>query len=119
MLTEALENTLNRHLTRSPRARAICRELAGLRIGVSVTGTRSGVVVECAAESLRLRRDAATQDLPEPDARVSGSPLALLALAGADPEAVIRRGDVRITGDAEVAQRFRELALLLRREASA
>jgi ubiquinone biosynthesis protein UbiJ len=38
----------------------------------------------------------------------------LLALAGAEPEAVIQRGDVRIEGDAEIAQQFRELVTLLR-----
>jgi len=114
MLTEALENTLNRHLTRSPRAREICRELAGRRIAVSVRGTGHATVLECAPESLHLHREATEPGEREPDARVSGSPLALLALAGTDPEAVIRRGDVSISGDAEVAQRFRELARLLR-----
>jgi len=35
-------------------------------------------------------------------------------LMGDEPQAVIQRGDVRIEGDAEVAQQFRELAALLR-----
>jgi ubiquinone biosynthesis protein UbiJ len=38
----------------------------------------------------------------------------LAALAGAHPEEVIQRGDVRIRGDAELAQKFRELAMLLK-----
>jgi len=40
--------------------------------------------------------------------------MSLAALAGAHPEEVIRRGDVSIRGDAELAQKFRELAMLLK-----
>ena len=40
--------------------------------------------------------------------------LNLAALAGSHPEEVIQRGDVEIRGDAEVAQQFRELAMLLK-----
>ena len=53
----------------------------------------------------------------EADATIVGAPLSLLALvalADADAQAVIRRGDVRIEGDAEIAQQFRELGGLLR-----
>ena len=38
----------------------------------------------------------------------------LAALAGSHPEEVIQRGDVTIRGDAEIAQKFRELAMLLK-----
>jgi ubiquinone biosynthesis protein UbiJ len=48
------------------------------------------------------------------DAEISGSLMSLAALSGAHPEEVIRRGDVTIRGDAELAQKFRELAMLLR-----
>jgi ubiquinone biosynthesis protein UbiJ len=37
-----------------------------------------------------------------------------MALIGDTPEEVLQRGDVQIRGDAELAQKFRELALLLR-----
>jgi ubiquinone biosynthesis protein UbiJ len=40
--------------------------------------------------------------------------ISLAALAGSHPEDVIQRGDVTIRGDAEVAQKFRELAMLLK-----
>jgi ubiquinone biosynthesis protein UbiJ len=43
------------------------------------------------------------------DASLSGTPIALLALAGPRAEGALRGGGVRIEGDAEVAQRFREL----------
>ena len=47
-------------------------------------------------------------------AEVEGTPLNLVALAGAEPEALLQRGAVTIRGDVELAQRYRELALLLR-----
>jgi ubiquinone biosynthesis protein UbiJ len=43
------------------------------------------------------------------DASLSGTPIALLALAGPRAEGALRGGGVRIEGDAEVAQKFREL----------
>jgi ubiquinone biosynthesis protein UbiJ len=48
------------------------------------------------------------------DATLIGAPLSLLALSGADAQAVIQRGDARIEGNLDVAQQFRELALHLR-----
>ncbi|MEJ1966205.1 MAG: SCP2 sterol-binding domain-containing protein [Gammaproteobacteria bacterium] len=109
MLTETLENVLNRGLPRSPRARQLCRELQGHRVGVEVSGfTR--LVIESTGETLQLTRDASAAT----EAEISGGPLSLLALAGESPEAVLQRGDVQIRGDVELAQKFRELALLLR-----
>jgi ubiquinone biosynthesis protein UbiJ len=117
MLTSTLENVLNRGLPRSPRAQQLCAELAGRRVAVSVTPVQSGgyVLVESTGDSLKL--SAVTAGTPvgaPPDATVTGGPLSLLALSGSAPEAVLQRGDVRIDGDAELAQKFRELALLLR-----
>jgi ubiquinone biosynthesis accessory factor UbiJ len=113
MLTSTLENVLNRGLPRSPRAQQLCAELAGRRLLVAVTGLQ--VLVESTGVSLKLSvvNPEALVSAP-PEATVTGGPLSLLALSGSDPEAVIQRGDVRIEGDAELAQKFRELALLLR-----
>jgi ubiquinone biosynthesis accessory factor UbiJ len=109
VLTSTLENVLNRGLPRSPRARALCRELQGHRVGVDVSGfTR--LVVESNGETIQLTRDA----VGPAEAEITGGPLSLLALAGESPEAVLQRGDVQIRGDVELAQKFRELALLLR-----
>ena len=109
MLTETIENVLNRGLPRSPRARQLCRELQGHRVGVEVSGF-ARLVVESTGETLQLKRDATAAT----EAEIVGGPFSLLALAGESPEAVIQRGDVQIRGDVELAQRFRELALLLR-----
>jgi ubiquinone biosynthesis protein UbiJ len=120
MLTSTLENVLNRGLPRSPRAQQLCAELAGRKVCIAIAAVQSAyVLVESTGASLKL--SAVTATPPEdaaPDARpdviVTGGPLSLLALSGSDPEAVLQRGDVRIDGDAELAQKFRELALLLR-----
>jgi len=130
MLTSTLENVLNRGLPRSPRAQQLCAELAGRRVGICVAALPSVyVLVESTGTSLKLSRVTAGTpvDAPPPDARpdapadapadviiVTGGPLSLLALSGSAPEAVLQRGDVRIDGDAELAQKFRELALLLK-----
>ena len=109
MLTSTLENVLNRGLPRSPRARELCRELQGHRVGVEVTGFTRWLV-ESTGETLKLTRDSTTAA----EADLAGGPLSLMALAGSTPEAVLQRGDVQIRGDAELAQKFRELTLLLR-----
>jgi len=109
VLTSTIENVLNRGLPRSPRARQLCKELEGRRVVVDVSGfTR--LLVESTGETLRITQDAATAA----EAELAGGPLSLLALAGSTPEAVLQRGDVEIRGDAELAQKFRELTLLLK-----
>jgi ubiquinone biosynthesis protein UbiJ len=123
MLTSTLENVLNRGLPRSPRAQQLCAELAGRRVGITTGPVQSGgggyLLVESTGHSLKLSLVtagtlvSAPPNAP-PDAIVTGGPLSLLALSGSAPEAVLQRGDVRIDGDAELAQKFRELALLLR-----
>jgi len=123
MLTSTLENVLNRGLPRSPRAQQLCGELAGRRVAFTIAPVRSAgggyVLLESTGASLKLSTVTAgaltnaPSDAP-PDAIVTGGPLSLLALLGSAPEAVLQRGDVRIDGDAELAQKFREMALLLR-----
>jgi ubiquinone biosynthesis protein UbiJ len=109
MLTATLENVLNRGLPRSPRARQLCKELESHRVGVEVSGfTR--FLVESKGESLQITRDATAAA----EAELVGGPWSLMALAGSAPEQVLQRGDVQIRGDAELAQKFRELAMLLR-----
>jgi len=112
MLTQAIENLLNRNLPRSPRAQQLCSELKGKRLRIEATGPGWRLDCESLGSSLRLTR--AVEEERVPDAGIAGGLGSLAALAGPNPEAVIQRGDVRITGDAEIAQRFRELAMLLK-----
>lgn len=112
MLTQAIENLLNRNLPRSPRAQELCAALNGKRVRIEARGLGWVLIAECLASSIRLTKG---EDNDEPPAaEISGSLMSLAALAGAHPEEVIRRGDVTIRGDAEVAQKFRELAMLIR-----
>jgi ubiquinone biosynthesis protein UbiJ len=110
VLTGVIENLLNRNLGASPRARELCAELRERRIAIVMSGTPLRISVESTGDSLRLSRDAAG----EFHAEIEGSPVNLVALAGPEPEALLQRGAVRIRGDVELAQRYRELALLLR-----
>ena len=112
MLTQAIENLLNRNLPRSPRARELASSLVGKRVRVEARGLGWVIIAESLNTSIRLTRE--TTDGQPPDADISGSLLNLAALASSHPEEVIQRGDVTIRGDAEVAQKFRELAMLLK-----
>ncbi len=105
MLTATIENVLNRGLPRSPRAQQLCAELTGRRIAVEAPAM-GRLLVESTGSSLRITRGS----LPA-DAEVIGGPLSLLALGGAD--AALSRGEVEVRGDAELAQKFQELARLL------
>lgn len=108
MLTATIENILNRGLPRSPRAQELCAELAGKRVAFDVRNIVR-LLVESNGSSLRVTRG----DVPA-DAELSGGPFSLFALTASSPEAVMQRGDVQVRGDAEVARKFRELAVLLR-----
>jgi ubiquinone biosynthesis protein UbiJ len=109
MLTATVEQLLNRGLPRSPRAQKLCAELAGSRIAIEIQGFAS-VIVASDGVGLTLT----TAPSPDVPTRISGSPLGLWSLMGGDASANIQRGAARITGDVELAQKFRELAGLLR-----
>jgi ubiquinone biosynthesis protein UbiJ len=109
VLTEAVENLLNRNLGASPRARELCAELKYRRVTVIADGTPWRITVESLGTSLQLSGQADR----EVDAELAGSPVNLLALTGPTPEGVIQRGAVRIRGDAELVQRYRDLLALL------
>jgi ubiquinone biosynthesis accessory factor UbiJ len=108
MLESIVENVLNRGLPRSPRARQLCAELEGRRVAVEVRD-----VAEFLVSSDGTRLSISRGSAQSADARVSGGLVALLALAGRSEEG-LRRGDIQLSGDAELAEQFRELALLLR-----
>jgi ubiquinone biosynthesis protein UbiJ len=113
MLTATLENVLNRGLPRSPRAQQLCAELTGRSVVVEIREI-ARVRVESTGITLRITRGEASADAARADTEIVGGPFGLLALGGDTPDAVLQRGDVEIRGDAELAQKFRELILLLR-----
>ena len=108
MLTATIENVLNRGLPRSPRAQQLCAELAGRRIAIEAPSL-ARILVESTGSSLRISRGSLAAD-----AEVIGGPLSLLALGGDASGAELSGGQVEVRGDAELAQKFQELARLLR-----
>ncbi|MEO6080191.1 MAG: SCP2 sterol-binding domain-containing protein [Steroidobacteraceae bacterium] len=110
MLTEQIQAMIDRHVAGSPRARQLLTELAGRRLQIVGRYTPWRISLRSLDGQLLLSR----QDPVEPDAVIAGSPLGLLALLREDPADVIRRGDVSLSGDAELAARFQELLQLLR-----
>jgi ubiquinone biosynthesis protein UbiJ len=128
MMAAAIERLLDQAVARaladSPRATELIEALRGRRLSIQVTGTPLRALIESTGRTLKLLHLAPAASHPDAhpdahadthaDATIIGAPLSLLALTGDDPQAVIRRGDARIEGDAEIAQQFRELGLLLR-----
>ncbi|MGA2861918.1 MAG: SCP2 sterol-binding domain-containing protein [Steroidobacteraceae bacterium] len=108
VIERLLDRAVARAMADSPRAAALIARLQGRRLAIQISGTPWTTVVESTGRTLKTYRAL------DAHARIVGAPLSLLALAGADSQAVIRRGDVRIEGDAEIAQQFGELGLLLR-----
>ena len=110
MLSETLANLLNRGLPRSVRSRELAAELAGRSLALEVRGFGA----------VRLESNGATLivtggDPAKPaDAALSVGPLGLLALAGEGAQAAVQRGEAAISGDAEIAGKYRELLTLLK-----
>jgi ubiquinone biosynthesis protein UbiJ len=116
VIDRALQAAVSRARTDSPRARDLLAALAGRSITVEARGTPFRVTIASDGTVLRVAAPeaGAAAGPAAADALISGTPLSLLALTRADPEVVIQRGDVSIEGDAEIAQQFSRLALLLR-----
>jgi len=108
MLTAVLANVLNRGLPRSVRARQLVAELDGRSVAIALRDL-ARLRVSSNGQTLAVSLDESVAD-----ATLSGGPLSLLALGGPRAQALLQRGDVAITGDTEVAGRFRELLALLR-----
>lgn len=105
MLLERLESILNRNVAESRRAQTLARQLDGRVMSLTVEGTPLAFFFRADGGRLVITpRHEGTAD-----ASLSGTPIALLALAGPKAEGALRKGGVRIEGDAEVAQKFREL----------
>jgi ubiquinone biosynthesis accessory factor UbiJ len=103
-----LESVLNRNIAGSAAARRLCKQLDGKVLALHVTGLPLSVFFRSEGERMSIDTASAT-GADAPAATLSGSPLALLRLAGPAPESAIRGGSIQIQGDAEVAQAFSEL----------
>lgn len=106
-----IERLINRGIGLSSTARAMAVALDGETLDVRLDGTP--LRLRLTAGEGRVRVTAATGETPA-SATLSGSPLAMLRLLGGDPQALIRAGDVQMTGDTDVANQFRDLLHMAR-----
>jgi ubiquinone biosynthesis protein UbiJ len=95
---------LNRNITASSAARALCARLNGKSLRLQLIGMPVQFLLRAEGERIQLQTDRHTPA----DASLSGSPLGLLSLAGQQAKST-SGSSVRIEGDAEVAQNFSEL----------
>ena len=100
-----LESVLNRNIAASAAARALCKRIDGKVLALHVEGAPVNVYFKSNGERLALD----TQHDAPATATLSGTPLALLRLAGPAPERAFQTRSVHIEGDAETAQAFSEL----------
>jgi ubiquinone biosynthesis accessory factor UbiJ len=110
MITERIQALVDRHVAGSPRARELLATLEGRSLNVNVKFTPWSAAARSSGGRLLLSKKAQG----DADVTVSGTPLSLMALSREAPADVIRRGDVRLDGDGEVAEKFQELLALLR-----
>ncbi|HZF25798.1 MAG TPA: SCP2 sterol-binding domain-containing protein [Steroidobacteraceae bacterium] len=110
MILEQLAGLLNRNVAMSTRAQELVQRLEARSLAIQVEGLPLNVVASIQSGRLALTNesDAAA------DATVSGTPLTLLSLAGADARVRLRSSAVTIDGDAEIAEAFQELLRAVR-----
>lgn len=110
-LLQPLERLLNRQLEGNSDGRRSLRQLAGETLAIKLDGLGFDLYVHAHDDALRLGTD--YED--DPAAIISGSPLALAAMAGgASDGSEVRRTGVTVHGDTAVAQRFQNLFELLK-----
>jgi ubiquinone biosynthesis protein UbiJ len=100
-----LAGVLNRNVAQSGRASALAAQLDGRVLALVLEGL--SLTLYFRVHDGRISIDTVHTDAP--DASLAGTPIALLSLAGPGAEDRVRGSSIRITGDAEVAQRFRDL----------
>jgi ubiquinone biosynthesis protein UbiJ len=107
----AIESLLNRGIGQSLRARSAAARLHGTCMELRIEGFAAIRIAACAGR-IALSSAAAAA----PDAVISGPPLALLELFARRGDSAAPRGAERvlISGDAEIAARYRELLELAR-----
>jgi len=111
-----VEALLNRGVHASMVASALARRLGGTVLLLNIEGMASiRISVLRGRLSLTGTGPSLESEAVEPaDATISGSPLALLRLVGANGLAGATGGRAVVTGDAEIANSYRELLALAR-----
>ncbi|MSR09374.1 MAG: hypothetical protein EXR82_07605 [Gammaproteobacteria bacterium] len=105
-----IELLINRGIGLSSTAQAMAAALDGKALDVRLDGTP--LALRLTARDGQLRLSGIGEGAAA--ATLAGSPLAMLRLLGGDPQQLIREGDVRMTGDTDVANQFRDLLHMAR-----
>ncbi|MEM7610671.1 MAG: SCP2 sterol-binding domain-containing protein [Pseudomonadota bacterium] len=105
ILFKPLTSLINKRIGEQTVARDLAAELAGECMAIRVDGTGLAVFLHMVDGMLELR----TRYEDEPSVVLSGSPLSLAKLAGKDPQSVIRQGQVKMSGDALLGEKFQKL----------
>lgn len=105
-----IELLINRGIGLSSTAQAMAAALDGKDLDVRLDGTT--LALRLTARDGKLRATA-PGEMPA-TATLAGSPLAMVRLLSGDPQALIREGEVRITGNTDVANQFRDLLHMAR-----
>ena len=101
-----LEVMLNRGVSQSSSARALCKRLNGSTMKIDVRGGPT-MVLTALGDHVSLARPG--PDDPPPQVELTASFSALARMVLDDPDAPFRDGSARLSGDAETAEDFRSL----------
>jgi ubiquinone biosynthesis protein UbiJ len=96
---------INRQIEAKTPARQLCAELEGNVLALRVPNTALAMYLVVQGEQVLLSGNFGD----DPDVVIAGSVVSLARLAGPAGEDLIRAGDVEISGDAILAQRFQKL----------
>lgn len=108
ILFRPLTAIINKRISEQTPARELAASLDGTVMAVQVEHTALAVYLAVSDGRLTLH----TQYTDEPDVILTGTPISLASLAGKDPQAVIRDGHVRMSGDAMLGQKYQRLLKL-------
>lgn len=104
-LLRPLAKILNRNIQESTPARELCAELSGSIVAVRVSDTALAAYFVVHDDLI----DVQSNSEQDPDVVIEGSLITLARMAGSSGEEAIRDGSLSLSGDAEIADQFRQL----------
>ncbi len=105
LLFRPFEAFLNHGIGQSTSAQAVAAQLEGRTLALTIDVSPFDLRLKVAGGRITI----SLPDGAASDAGIRGTALGLGRLLGRDPQAAIRDGAVRISGDAEIAGQFQEL----------
>jgi ubiquinone biosynthesis accessory factor UbiJ len=109
-----LERLINHGIEKSSTAQAMAAALDGKSLEVRADGTLLALRLSATAGRVRLGPAGEALQGSAPSATLAGGLLSIIGTLRGDPEARIRDGELRITGDTDVAGQFRDLLHMAR-----